>query len=76
MMYQSYVRQIFSNDGAMILWSWIMFLKTGYCIPSWFDRVPAISVARQLIATDLIGRGLDVQQVTLVINYDVPVSRE
>ncbi len=32
--------------------------------------------ARQLIATDLIGRGLDVQQVTLVINYDVPVSRE
>lgn len=53
-----------------------MFLKTGYCIPSWFDRVPAISVARQLIATDLIGRGLDVQQVTLVINYDVPVSRE
>eukprot|EP00439_Symbiodinium_sp_Y106_P051345 s6702_g6.t2 len=31
---------------------------------------------RQLIATDLLGRGLDVQQVTLVINYDVPSSRE
>ncbi|CAE7524055.1 unnamed protein product [Symbiodinium pilosum] len=31
---------------------------------------------RQLIATDLLGRGLDVQQVTLVINYDVPTSRE
>ena len=31
---------------------------------------------RQLIATDLVGRGLDVQQVTLVINYDVPTSRE
>merc|ERR1712083_92625 len=32
--------------------------------------------ARQLIATDLIGRGLDVQQVSLVINYDIPTSRE
>ncbi|CAK9038501.1 unnamed protein product [Durusdinium trenchii] len=32
--------------------------------------------SRQLIATDLLGRGLDVQQVTLVINYDVPTSRE
>merc|ERR1712151_1333620 len=31
---------------------------------------------RQLIATDLIGRGLDVPQVSLVINYDIPVSRE
>merc|ERR1712139_31239 len=31
---------------------------------------------RQLIATDLIGRGLDVPQVSLVINYDVPISRE
>lgn len=32
--------------------------------------------ARQLIATDLIGRGLDVNQVSIVINYDVPLSRE
>merc|ERR1712048_963529 len=31
---------------------------------------------RQLLATDLIGRGLDVQQVSLVINYDIPVSKE
>merc|ERR1712151_993486 len=31
---------------------------------------------RQLIATDLIGRGVDVSQVSLVINYDVPTSRE
>ncbi|CAJ1398729.1 unnamed protein product [Effrenium voratum] len=32
--------------------------------------------SRQLIATDLVGRGVDVQQVSLVINYDVPTSRE
>merc|ERR1712224_1153386 len=32
--------------------------------------------SRQLIATDLMGRGLDVQQVSLVINYDIPVSKE
>jgi len=31
---------------------------------------------RQLIATDLLGRGLDVQQVSLVINYDIPTSLE
>ncbi|CAD8180747.1 unnamed protein product [Paramecium pentaurelia] len=31
---------------------------------------------RVLIATDVWGRGLDVQQVSLVINYDLPISRE
>ena len=31
---------------------------------------------RVLIATDIWGRGLDVQQVSLVINYDLPPSRE
>ena len=32
--------------------------------------------SRVLIATDLWGRGLDVQQVSLVINYDLPENRE
>ena len=32
--------------------------------------------SRVLIATDLWGRGIDVQQVSLVISYDLPTNRE
>ena len=32
--------------------------------------------SRVLIATDLLARGIDVQQVSLVINYDIPYNRE
>ncbi|CDR94576.1 eukaryotic initiation factor 4A-3 (eIF4A-3), putative [Babesia bigemina] len=32
--------------------------------------------SRVLISTDIWGRGLDVQQVSLVVNYDLPNSRE
>jgi translation initiation factor 4A len=31
---------------------------------------------RILISTDLLARGIDVQQVSLVINYDIPVNKE
>lgn len=31
---------------------------------------------RVLVATDIWGRGLDVQQVSLVINYDIPTNKE
>ena len=33
-------------------------------------------VSRILISTDLLGRGIDIQQVTLIINYDLPYSAE
>ena len=32
--------------------------------------------SRVLISTDVWARGIDVQQVSLVINYDIPLNRE
>jgi superfamily II DNA/RNA helicase len=32
--------------------------------------------SRVLISTDLLGRGIDVQQVSVVINYDIPLKIE
>ena len=32
--------------------------------------------SRILISTNLLGRGIDIQQVNLVINYDLPHSTE
>merc|ERR1719263_320265 len=32
--------------------------------------------SRVLITTDVLARGIDVQQVSLVINYDLPSNRE
>jgi len=32
--------------------------------------------SRLLVATDLFGRGMDIERVNLVINYDFPMDRE
>ena len=31
---------------------------------------------RILLSTDLLSRGIDVQQLSLVINYDLPIQKE
>ena len=33
-------------------------------------------VSRVLITTDMLARGIDVQQVAVVINYDLPTDKE
>mmetsp|Transcript_18975 Transcript_18975/g.22806 ORF Transcript_18975/g.22806 Transcript_18975/m.22806 type:complete len:404 (-) Transcript_18975:98-1309(-) len=35
-----------------------------------------LGISRVLIATDLLARGIDVQQVSLVLNFDLPTDRE
>lgn len=63
------------------------FIKAGYSVGimhaklSDIERVEVLkkfrlTMTRVLIATDLISRGIDVQQVGLVINYDMPNNPE
>jgi superfamily II DNA/RNA helicase len=35
---------------------------------------PSCAQVRILVATDLVGRGIDVERVNIVINYDMPVT--
>lgn len=37
---------------------------------------PCSLQVRILVATDLVGRGIDVERVNIVINYDMPVTDE
>merc|ERR1711862_225209 len=40
------------------------------------DLYETLTITQAVITTDLLARGIDVQQVSLVINYDLPTNRE
>ena len=68
-----YLVDKFSNDGYTV-----------GCIHSNLDSSQRRKImksfkhgeTRILISTDLLARGIDVQQISLVINYDIPYCRE
>lgn len=42
------------------------------CYSQWCNSILILHCRRVLITTDVWARGIDVQQVSLVINYDLP----
>ena len=46
------------------------------CAYLWLSSFDVFVFSRVLITTDVWARGIDVQQVSLVINYDLPNNRE
>jgi len=78
---------IFCNTKKKVDWLTAKMREANFTVSSMHGDMPqkerdAIMAdfrggkSRVLIATDVWGRGLDVQQVSLVINYDLPNSRE
>lgn len=57
----------YSYSSAFIFWLW-KYINN--------DILPISFHSRVLITTDVWARGIDVQQVSLVINYDLPNNRE
>jgi ATP-dependent RNA helicase len=78
---------IFCNMRAKVDWLTEKMREANFTVSSMHGEMPqkerdAImedfrsGSSRVLITTDIWGRGLDVQQVSLVINYDLPTNRE
>lgn len=78
---------IFCNSKQSVENLYQEMKKIGLCVScltsdlSMIERTKVMNefrqgVSRVLISTDLIARGIDVQQVSIVINYDFPNSKE
>eukprot|EP00697_Spironema_sp_BW2_P002114 gnl/Spiro4/12836_TR6799_c0_g1_i1.p1 gnl/Spiro4/12836_TR6799_c0_g1~~gnl/Spiro4/12836_TR6799_c0_g1_i1.p1 ORF type:complete len:398 (-),score=127.64 gnl/Spiro4/12836_TR6799_c0_g1_i1:70-1263(-) len=78
---------IFVNTKRKVDWLTEKMLENNFTVSSIHgdmnqkerDRITArfrVGDTRVLIATDVYARGIDVQQVSLVINYDLPNNRE
>jgi len=78
---------IFCNTKLKVDWLTTKMIEANFTVSSMHGDMPQeqresimadfrLGKSRVLIATDVWGRGLDVQQVSLVINYDLPNSRE
>eukprot|EP00823_Brevimastigomonas_motovehiculus_P008663 TRINITY_DN7_c0_g2_i1.p1 TRINITY_DN7_c0_g2~~TRINITY_DN7_c0_g2_i1.p1 ORF type:complete len:455 (+),score=153.79 TRINITY_DN7_c0_g2_i1:111-1475(+) len=78
---------IFCNTKMKVDWLAKKMLEANFTVSAMHGAMPQkereaimsdfrAGKSRVLIATDVWGRGLDVQQVSLVINYDLPNSRE
>eukprot|EP00386_Alphamonas_edax_P012350 GDKI01038613.1.p1 GENE.GDKI01038613.1~~GDKI01038613.1.p1 ORF type:complete len:397 (+),score=128.37 GDKI01038613.1:61-1251(+) len=78
---------IFCNTKAKVDWLAAKMRESNFTVSAMHGDMPQKErdmimeefrkgSSRVLIATDVWGRGLDVQQVSLVINYDLPNNRE
>ncbi|KAF7455888.1 putative eukaryotic translation initiation factor 4A, isoform 3 [Cryptosporidium felis] len=78
---------IFCNTKSKVEWLSKKLLENHFTVSFVHGDLPQISRedimrefregrTRVLITTDLWGRGIDVQQVNLVVNYDLPTNRE
>jgi len=78
---------VFCNTRAKVDWLAQQLKKANFAVSSMHGDMPQRDrnrvmeefrqgVSRVLISTDIWARGIDVQQVSIVINYDIPVNRE
>jgi translation initiation factor 4A len=76
---------IFCNTRKTVEWLSEQMNEKGFCVLPFHSELDQyqredvmrkfrLGTARVLISTDILGRGIDVQQVSMVFNYDLPVK--
>merc|ERR1719219_2573853 len=65
---------IFANTRRKVDWLTEKMHQRDFTVPAMHGDMD--QKERDVITTDLLARGIDVQQVSLVINYDLPTNRE